>query len=55
MSDSGHGQKLDAGAKMRYKQMIDAHNAAEANKKKNKKKKKNWFETMADKLYGGNS
>ena len=53
MSDSGHGQKLGPAEKMRYRQMIDAHNAAEENKKKNKKKKKNWFETIADKLYGG--
>ena len=42
---------LSPGAKTRYKKMIEQHNAAEANKKKNKKK--NWFETMADKLYGG--
>jgi len=44
---------LSPEAKVRYRKMIEKHNAAEANKKANKKKKKNWFETMADKLYGG--
>lgn len=46
---------LSPEAKVRYRKMIEKHNAAEANKEANKKKKKkkNWFETMADKLYGG--
>ena len=52
MSNSGFGQNLDAGAKMRYKKMIEQHNADEANKKKNKKKSK--LEEFAEKLYGGN-
>ena len=51
MSNSGYGQNLDAGAKMRYKKMIESHNAAEANKNKNKKKSK--LEQFAEKLYGG--
>tara|TARA_R100000353_G_C6441669_1_gene178780 strand:- start:339 stop:491 length:153 start_codon:yes stop_codon:yes gene_type:complete len=42
---------LSPGAKMRYKQMIEAHNAKEANKNKNKKKSK--LEQFAEKLYGG--
>ena len=42
---------LSPDAKVRYRKMIEQHNAKEANKKKNKKK--NWFERMANKLYGG--
>ena len=42
---------LSPGAKMRYKQMIEQHNAKEANKKKNKGKSK--LEQFAEKLYGG--
>mgnify|MGYP003141751168 FL=1 len=42
---------LSPGAKMRYRKMIEAHNAQEANKNKNKKKSK--LEQFAEKLYGG--
>ena len=44
---------LSPGAKMRYKQMIEQHNAKEANKKKNKGKSK--LEQFAEKLYGGSN
>ena len=43
---------LSPGAKMRYKKMIEQHNADEANKKKNKTKSK--LEQFAETLYGGN-
>ena len=46
----GYGD-MPGGYRMRYKQMIEKHNANEANKKKNKKSK---LEQFADKLYGGN-
>jgi len=51
MNESGFGQKLDAGAKMRYKMMIDQHNREQ--KAKKKKKNKSLLQTIADKLYGG--
>ena len=41
---------LSPGAKMRYKKMIEAHNAKEANKNKSKKSK---LQIFAEKLYGG--
>lgn len=44
---------LSADAKVRYKKMIEAHNAKEANKKANKKKSK--LEQFAEKLYGGSN
>ena len=40
---------MPADYRMRYKQMLEQHNANEANKKKNKSK----LEQFADKLYGG--
>ena len=43
---------LSPDAKVRYKKMIDQHNAKEANKKKNKGKSK--LQIFAEKLYGGN-
>ena len=42
---------LSPDAKVRYKKMIDQHNAEEANKKKNKGKSK--LQIFAEKLYGG--
>ena len=42
---------LSPDAKVRYKKMIDQHNAEEANKKKNNKKSK--LQIFAEKLYGG--
>ena len=44
---------LSPDAKVRYKKMIEQHNAAEANKNKNKKKSK--LEQFAEKLYGGSN
>ena len=43
---------LSPGAKMRYKQVIEAHNAKEANKNKNKNNKSK-LQIFAEKLYGG--
>ena len=51
MNKTGFGQNLDAGAKMRYKMMIDQHNREQ--KEKKKKKNKSLLEMIADKLYGG--
>tara|TARA_R100000234_G_scaffold117048_1_gene94917 strand:+ start:249 stop:410 length:162 start_codon:yes stop_codon:yes gene_type:complete len=51
MNNTGYGQKLDAGAKMRYKMMIDQHNREQ--KAKKKKKDKSLLQMFADKLYGG--
>tara|TARA_R100000278_G_C5392816_1_gene136752 strand:+ start:191 stop:343 length:153 start_codon:yes stop_codon:yes gene_type:complete len=42
---------LSPDAKVRYRKMIEKHNAKEANKKANKKKSK--LEQFAEKLYGG--
>tara|TARA_B100000287_G_scaffold310230_1_gene293485 strand:- start:502 stop:654 length:153 start_codon:yes stop_codon:yes gene_type:complete len=42
---------LSPDAKVRYRKMIEQHNAEEANKKKNKKKNK--LQEFAEKLYGG--
>ena len=45
---------LSPGAKVRFKKMIEKHNAAAAaNKKKNKNK--TMLEIIAEKLYGGSS
>ena len=44
-------QDLSPDAKVRYRKMIEQHNAEEANKKKNKKKSK--LQEFAEKLYGG--
>ena len=43
---------LSPDAKVRYRKMIEQHNAEEANKKKNNKKSK--LQIFAEKLYGGN-
>ena len=43
---------LSPDAKVRYKKMIEQHNAEEANKNKNKGKSK--LQIFAEKLYGGN-
>ena len=45
-------ENLSPDAKVRYRKMIEQHNADEANKKKNRKKSK--LEQFAEKLYGGN-
>ena len=42
---------LSPDAKVRYRKMIEQHNAEEANKKKNNKKSK--LQIFAEKLYGG--
>ena len=42
---------LSHDAKVRYRKMIEQHNAEEANKKKNNKKSK--LQIFAEKLYGG--
>ena len=44
-------QDLSPDAKVRYRKMIEQHNAEEANKKKNNKKSK--LQIFAEKLYGG--
>ena len=41
---------LSPDAKVRYRKMIEQHNAEEANKKKNNKKSK--LQIFAEKLYG---
>ena len=43
---------LSPDAKVRYRKMIEQHNAEEANKKKNNKK--SILQIFAEKLYGGN-
>tara|TARA_B000000557_G_scaffold117915_1_gene95648 strand:- start:470 stop:628 length:159 start_codon:yes stop_codon:yes gene_type:complete len=44
---------LSPDAKVRYRKMIEQHNANQANKDKNKNKGKSKLQIFAEKLYGG--